>query len=1016
MSDAHIPISQVARVSKAGSAAKPRFWRSLDELSNAEDIKVWLHREFPEKASEFTDPDGRRQFLQLMGASVALAGLSSACTRQPAEAIVPYVKAPEQFIPGKPVFYATALSTDGAGAQGVLVESHMGRPTKIEGNPEHPGSLGSTDHLAQAEILNLYDPDRSRAILYRAEGSRWEAFVAALRPVLDAQKALKGEGLRLLTTTITSPTLGAQIAEFLKQYPLAKWHVHDALARRNAMDGARAAFGRALQPVLKFEHADVVIALDADFLGRGGDKIANARAFSQRRNGEGEMLRLYSVESTVTITGAAADHRVPARTAEVEGVARELAAELGVGVEKGVLPASAAAKAIITAMIKDAKARGARTLVVAGETQPAFVHSLVYAINEKLGSLGTAMVLTEPVEANPPSAENGIEALSADMQAGKVDALFILGGNPVSTATVDSGFAAAMQDHSKTPFRVHLSLFDDETSEHCQWHLPEAHALESWGDARAFDGTLSVQQPLIAPLYEGKSAIEVVQALLGDSTSTGYQIVQTAWKARIPALTFEKSWRKVVHDGVVPGTALAPVAAKTTAGAWMQAKASVNQANLDLNFRLDPNVLDGRNANNGWMQELPKPLTMFTWDNAALLSPKTAQRLSIPEPEGSARGTYVDRVSVTVGGASVSIPAWVLPGHPDDSITIYLGGGRKRTGRVGKGVGVDVQALRSAASPWFSANATIRREGSRYAMGCTQDHWRMQEASERHLLRTGTYEQWKANPAFAKIGEEQGPQPSLYAEHPYNGNKWGMVIDLSNCIGCNACITACQSENNIAVVGKDQIMRGREMQWLRVDRYFEGESETPAVHHQPVPCMQCENASCEVVCPVAATTHSDEGLNDMVYNRCVGTRYCANNCAYKVRRFNFFLYSDWDSESIKLQKNPDVTVRSRGVMEKCTYCVQRINEVRINAKNEGRPIKDGEIRTACQQVCPTQGITFGDLNDPSSAVSKAQKDPRNYVLLHELNTRPRTSYLASVRNPNPELASAATKADEAHHG
>jgi len=1022
MSDVHIPISQVTRVSKGASGAKPKFWRSLDELTDSEDIKVWLHREFPEKASEFTDPEGRRQFLQLMGASVALAGLSSACTRQPAEAIVPYAKAPEIFIPGRPVYFATVLSTDGA-AQGVLVESHMGRPTKIEGNPDHPGSLGSTDHFAQAEILNLYDPDRSKSVTYRTETRAWADFIASIRPMLDAQKALKGEGLRLLTATVNSPTLGAQIGELLKQYPMAKWHVHDPLSRRNAMDGARAAFGKALQTVYNFAEADVIISLDADFLGLGGDKVANARAFMARRAaddlGGKEMNRLYMAESSISITGASADHRMAVRAAEVEGIARELAAEVGLGVEKGALPASEMAKTVVAAMIKDVKARPSRTLVMVGESQPAFVHALGYAINEKLGSLGTALTLTEPVEANPPSAENSIEALAAEMNAGKVAALFIIGGNPLATAPPDSGFAAALRDQTKVGLKVRMGLFDDETSEVCHWQIPEAHALEAWSDARAFDGTLSVQQPLIAPLYDGKSAHELIQALLGDSTSTGHELVQTAWKARLGAtVAFDKGWRNIVHDGLLPASAFPHVAAKTVAGSWMQTKPASNQGDLDIAFRLDPNILDGRYANNGWMQELPKPLTKLTWDNSLLISPKTAKRLDIPESEGTARWNFVDRVSLRVAGASVSIPAWVVPGHPDDTVTVYLGAGRTRSGRVGQGVGVDVQPLRASASPWSRSGGSIVKENTRYAMGCTQDHWKMEDASERGLLRTTSFEEFKAKPDFAKHEEEQAPQGSMYPEHPYNGNKWGMSIDLSSCIGCNACVTACQSENNIAVVGKEQIMRGREMQWLRIDRYYEGESEAPAVHHQPVPCMQCENASCEVVCPVAATTHSDEGLNDMVYNRCVGTRYCSNNCAYKVRRFNFFLYSDWDTESIKLQKNPDVTVRSRGVMEKCTYCVQRINEARINSKNEGRDIAEGEIKTACQQVCPTQAIVFGDLNKKASAVSQKKASPRNYVLLHDLNTKPRTSYLASVRNPNPELhpaAPAGAKGEE-HHG
>jgi molybdopterin-containing oxidoreductase family iron-sulfur binding subunit len=1031
-----IPLSEVTRISRGASPVRAKFWRSVDELAQSDDIRVWLHREFPEKADEFTDPEGRRRFLQLMGASVALAGLSGACTRQPAEAIVPYVKAPEQFIPGKPRYYATVVSTEGA-AQGVLVESHMGRPTKIEGNPEHPGSRGATDHLAQAEILNLYDPDRSRAILYRTEARTWSDFVAALRPVLEGQKAIQGAGIRILTAGSTSPTLAAQFAAFAAMYPQARIHTFDGVARRNAMDGARLAFGRALQPVYDFGKADVIVSLDADFLGQGGDKVASTRAFASRRSfdavPENGMNRLYVVESSISLTGANADHRISARPAEVEGVAREIALRLGLQVANGAAPSSPKASSIVAALVKDLQAKGPRSLVLAGESQPAFVHALAYAINEKLGALGSTVRMTEPVEAVIPSQENSVEKLVADIEAGGVDLLVILGGNPAYTTPADVGLVAALRAN-KVALRVHHGLFDDETAELCHWHVPETHSLESWSDARAFDGTLAVQQPLIAPLYDGKSVHEVVQTLLGDSTTTSYDIVRTAWKARrVPGrgeatsladAEFEKAWRRAVHDGVVPGSAFPAATAKVTAGAWMSTAPTANGAGLDIAFRLDPNLLDGRFANNGWMQELPRAITRITWDNAAMLSPKTAERLGVAVQKGSARGNHAQMVRLTVGPATLEIAGWIVPGHPDDVVTLHLGSGRRRAGRTGNGVGVNVRRLRTKSSPWVS-NGSLEALATKYQIACTQDHWGIDAEGHnvldgRHLIRTGTYAQFQKEPRFAQVAKEQGPQISMYPEHPYEGHKWGMTIDLSACVGCNACVTACQSENNLAVVGKEQVARGREMHWLRIDRYYQGDLESPEVHHQPVPCMQCENASCEVVCPVAATVHSDDGLNDMVYNRCVGTRYCANNCPYKVRRFNFFLYSEWNEESLKLQRNPDVSVRSRGVMEKCTYCVQRINEARIAAKNDGREgpggIKDGAIKTACQQVCPASAIHFGDLNDPAADIVKTKNSPRNYVLLHELNTKPRTSYLAGLRNPNPEITPDAPAAAEAHHG
>jgi molybdopterin-containing oxidoreductase family iron-sulfur binding subunit len=608
------------------------------------------------------------------------------------------------------------------------------------------------------------------------------------------------------------------------------------------------------------------------------------------------------------------------------------------------------------------------------------VHALAHAMNHALGNLGKTVVLIDPPEAEPVDHAASLRELVEDMDAGRVSFLLVLGGNPVYDAPSDLRFGERLQ---KVGMRVHLSLYNDETSALCQWHVPQAHSLESWSDTRGHDGTAAIVQPLIAPLYGGKSAHELLAALQGKSQASAYETVRDTWRSRATASGFERFWRRIVHDGVIPDTT-SPERDATPVAGWERAlTAAVPREGLRVLFRADPTIHDGRFANNGWLQELPKPLTKLTWDNAALVAPATAERLSLSNG---------DVVEITLGAASVRVPVWLLPGQAADCVTLHLGHGRTRVGQVGAGTGVDVYPLRTADAPWTASGAALRKTGDRHPLACTQDHHSMEGREPVRVARFG---------AIAERQEEK--LPSLYPDKPYEGHAWAMSIDLNACVGCGSCVLACQAENNIPVVGKDQVSRGREMHWIRVDRYFEGDLDNPATVHQPLPCMQCENAPCEVVCPVAATTHSSEGLNDMVYNRCVGTRYCSNNCPYKVRRFNFYQFSDFSTESMKLLRNPDVTVRSRGVMEKCTYCVQRINEARITSQKEDRKIADGEIQTACQQACPAQAIVFGDLNDPGSRVSRLKSDVRDYSLLHDLNTRPRTTYLTTLRNPNPDL-------------
>jgi len=969
----------------------PEYWRSLEELAGSDEFQEMLHREFPKGASEWLDDFSRRGFLKTMGASLALAGLTG-CTRMPITEIVPYVRQPENLVPGRPMFYATAFTLGGY-ASPILVESHLFRPTKIEGNPQHPASLGGTDVYAQASILDLYDPDRAKDITYLGDVRSWNAFVEALRGPMSAEKSIAGSGVRILTQTVSSPTLAAQIRSYLDANPQAKWHVYEPISRDNVVEGAKLAFGEPVETRYDLSRADVIVSLDADFLYAGFPGAARyTRDFAARRNPDANMNRLYVVESTPSSTGMKADHRIPVRASDIEGFARALAAITGT--DYGIAGGKNEIGRSLLAIWKDLQAHKGSSVIIVGDHQPPVVHALAHTLNQMFGNVGQTVFYTESVDANPVNRNDSLHALVEDMRAGKVDLLLILGGNPAYDAPAELEFAAALKSNAVN-LKVFLGTHRNETAELCHWHVPEAHYLESWSDARAYDGTVSVVQPLIEPLYGGKSAHELVTILEGQSGLTGHDLVQQYWQKQHTGADFDAFWRKSLHDGWIEGTTYEPKNVSLKAGSFPASQPTPGTA-YELNFRRDPSIYDGRFSNNGWLQELPKPLTKLTWDNPIMIGPAMAERLKL---------NFKDVAELEFQGKKVKGAVWIQAGHPDNSITVFLGYGRTRAGRVGSGTGFDVYPLRTSQTPWFAGGAQLRATGDIYQLASTQGYQTMETpVGERPLVQERSLEEYKKEPNFAKEGE---PPQDLTLYKPFDYSKetysWGMAIDLNSCVGCNNCIVACQSENNIAVVGKEQTLKGRHMHWLRVDAYYNGPRENPKGFFQPVPCMQCENAPCELVCPVQATVHSSEGLNDMVYNRCVGTRYCSNNCPYKVRRFNFLLFEDWETPQFKLMRNPDVTVRSRGVMEKCTYCVQRINERRIDAERADSTIKEGDLQTACQQSCPANAIVFGNLNDPSSQVNKWKAQARNYSLLGELNTRPRTTYLAEVRNPNPEL-------------
>jgi molybdopterin-containing oxidoreductase family iron-sulfur binding subunit len=1007
-----------ARARLTGKGGK-RYWRSLEELAGAPGFDEMLEREFPRQAAEWIDPVSRRGFLKIMGASMALAGLSG-CTKQPDEPIYPYIKQPEDLILGKPNYFASAMPFN-TGAVPVLVKSDAYRPIKVDGNPDHPIVRGSSDPITQGSLLALYDPDRSQHVRYRGENREWAEFVQAFQTHLAVKKADGGTGVYVLNSTVTSPTLAGQIKKAQAAWPNAKFLQYDPVNRDPAYAATTAAFGTPLDKHYWLEGADVIVSLDADFLSGitqpGFHKLA--ADYSRRRKLDGEkaeMNRLYAIESTPTTTGMKAEHRLGLRASDIPGFAAALAAEIAGTPAPSGYNWTPEQQKFLAAVVKDLKANAGESAVIPGEQQPVEVHLAAIAINEALGNIGKTVIYTDTVNPLPSQQNDDFKALVADMKAGKVDWLLVLNGNPVYSAPADLDFTGAL---GKVGTLVHLGSHYDETGEIAEWHINSAHYLESWSDARAYHGTVSIIQPMIDPLYGGKTAHEVIQAMLVDEPLTStYDLVRETWKAQLSGKgDFEQNWRKALHDGFIDGTAFEPKTVSPKSGI-LQPPAAVSADSFEVIFRPDPSIYDGRYANVGWLQELPKPVTNLSWDNAALVSNATLEKYKLVES---------DVIEIALNGKKVKASVLVVPGHPDNSVTVYLGHGRRRAGRVGTGTGFDAYAIRPSSSPLIATGATITKTGETYEFANTKSHYHDDrskimggkgggnnslegnEAETRGIIRYASLEEFKANPGFAHEGEgREDPEEdeSMFPAYVYDKNAWGMSIDMNSCVGCNACIVACYAENNIAVVGKEQVKVGRNMQWLRIDTYFEGDLSAPRAHFQPMNCQHCENAPCEQVCPVGATVHTPEGVNTMVYNRCVGTRYCSNNCPYKVRRFNFLLYSDYETESYKLGRNPDVTVRSRGVMEKCSYCMQRIQAAKIHADKENREIRDGEVITACQQACPTEAIVFGNINDPESKVAKLKKQQRTYGVLADLNTRPRTTYVAGVLNFNQEFEQA----------
>ena len=1073
------------------------YWRSVEEFVDAPEFKEFVTREYPHEAEVWDNSLSRRNFVKVMGASLALAGLSG-CVMQPPEKIVPYVHADPDLIPGKPLYFATGMTLGGV-TTGLLAKSYDGRPIKVEGNPDHPGSQGATDVLAQASLLNMYDPDRSQEVTYRGTPKTWPNFVTELRGKVNENRVDNGAGIRFLTETVTSPTLIEQFKQLSAELPGARWYQYEPINNDNATAGAKLAFGSPVHTIYKFDKADRVLLLDADIFS--DFNVGYIKDYTKRRQWSEEnkeINRLYVVESSVSITGAKADHRLAVKPSAMPEVAKAIAAAFGIG---GVTSTNNENAAWINALAKDLMASKGRSVVVAGRGQSPIVHALAHAMNAALGNVGQTVVYTDPLSPNSDRTQiDQLRELVTDIDAGKVKMLVIIGGNPVYNTPVDLRLDEDRMN--KVPLRIHLGEHYDETGELCHWHISGKHYLESWSDGRSNDGTASIMQPLISPLYDSHNAHELVQLFFKENyDKKDYDIVKGFWQsqnlsststtpaaapARPPApagttgnataqppesptnaaakatatpgnapeklaptttgaatppaaapvpKNFEDNWRKVVHDGFIPNSAPQPktVTASTAFLNQPAPPAPGNSGNLEIVIQRDPCVYDGRFVNNGWLQELPNPLNKITWENVGLISPKTAARLGVNrnykerELGGGEEGyafintkggnKYSELVTLTYQGAQISkgVPMWITPGQPDDVITIFMGYGRTKAGRVGTGLGYNAYDVRRSDA-MDHGTGDIKPNGERTEIASTQIHFNMEG---RDLLRVWDLEQFNGN---EKIGEQEDFYPESmypYEQHQetYEKNhKWGMTIDLNSCVGCNACVIACQSENNIAVVGKEQVNRSREMHWLRVDAYYGGDdlNNPTGPAFQPVLCQQCEQAPCEVVCPVHATVHSAEGLNDMTYNRCVGTRYCSNNCPYKVRRFNFLLFQDWDTPQFKLMRNPEVTVRSRGVMEKCTYCTQRIAAARIEAEKDGRAIRDGEAVTACQSVCPADAIIFGDMHDKDSKIARTKQDRRNYTLLNELNTQPRTTYLAGLKNQNKEMPD--YKAPKPHSG
>lgn len=998
------------------------YWRSLEELAQSSEFIEKLHREFPEGASELENSGlDRRKFLQIMSASFALAGVSglTGCwPRKPQQKILPFSKRPEDFIPGKPQYYATSANIGGS-VLGLVVTSQDGRPSKIEGNPEHSMSLGGTNAWAQASVLSLYDPDRSRSPLFRGQTSSWEEASSTISEYLKAFDSNGGTGLAFLLDPKPSPTYFDLVKQLHQVYPNAKFSFYDAANVGNMSTGLSIIDSTGLNVNYNLEKANVILSLDSDFLHTEGDSVKNARSFAERRRVKSEndsMNRLYVVEPSYTATGFNADNHLRLKGGEIGQFLISLSAEI---FKKDVTPPKGAEDIVnwiesnklsqgsgkfenwTNEIAKDlAKNKGA-SLIIVGDRQPAWVHSLAILVNSALQNIGTTLSF---VQDEKPDFVGNLQDLVKMPQASGVSSistLIMIDVNPVFTAPVDYKFSEWI---SQIPNTIHLGALPDDTGVASTWHLPKSHFLESWGDFVASDGTKSIQQPLISPLFDSISEIEFLAQVRDKKiglTQNGYDLVRSFWTESRPA-DFEKNWRRWVHNGVIDETAATN---RSPSFSWggLQLEITrlqfpeIKNGEFEIDFYIDPSVYDGRYANNSWLQELPDPVTKICWDNAALISPTTAKENNI---------STGDVIEISYNNRKLNIAVFITPGVVDNAIILPLGYGSNQ-GKVSKGVGFNTYRLRTSDAPYIGAGATLRKTGGKYSLSTTQEHWLMEG---RPLIREATLVDFKKDPAFVDRLESipESEIKSLWKEpNPRDGQQWGMSIDLTSCVGCNACTIACQSENNIPVVGKKQVGTGRAMQWIRIDRYFTGPLDNPEVAVQPVTCMHCENAPCESVCPVAATTHSSDGLNDMAYNRCIGTRYCSNNCPYKVRRFNYLAFQKYntrDNELLPMQRNPNVTVRFRGVIEKCTYCVQRIRSTQIDYHVKGKDfIPDGVITPACSQACPTKAIVFGDINDPNAQITKLKQQKRDYGLLAELNTKPRTTYLGKLRNPNPAL-------------
>ncbi len=1093
---------------KAARQTGPKYWRSLDHLADAPQFRKWVDSEFPSGAEAVADPVTRRNFMKLMSASFLLAGLGMSGCRRPEEKIVPFAKQPLGYTHGRARHFASAMPTR-TGAVPVLVKQDDGRPTKVEGNDEHPDSNGGTNAFTQASALNLYDPDRAIRFAKNREGVTREAGLDAIKTIADQAAADKGAGLYILADQAVSPTRDRVRDLLLKKLPGAKWHEYEPVDHDIHRRAATEAFGLPVRPYYKLDEAEVILSLDCDFVGSEEDSALLVGKFAKGRKIDPvhpKMNRLYAVEALFTLTGAAADHRLRVPASAVHRVAAEVAAKVltdahfdkpGMAVVKNALVAHGSAPDVqskwISACADDLKRHAGKCVVIAGQGQSEATHLIAHALNSALGNVGKTVDLL-PV----PAAKGGsIGELTAALSASKVKSLVILGGNPAYDAPANLDFANAMENAGEV---IRLGYHEDESAPKKGWNIPLAHYLESWGDARTVDGTLVPVQPLVAPLFAGMTQIELLARLAGEAVFAPYDLVRETFFGLAGGKN-ENAWKRFLHDGYHAGSAKAPVTRVrllvdrvTAAVKAADKQPSAGGAEQEVVFYPDSKVDDGRYNNNGWLQETPDPITKLTWDNAVLMSPATADALGLDNMKGfrdgqhdkilsesdskvadfhdgehniTERGEFhPEIVELSLGSRKIEGPAWVVPGMADNVFAVALGYGRSRdaestggAGRVGDGTGFNAYPLRAEDGMKFAVGVKVTRTGRRHQLACTQEHGTI---DGRALIRETNFDKFtdaeSGHADFAKgmnmphpPGMEELPDHGLAYKNPLDDlrknatHSWGMAIDMNSCVGCNACALACQSENNVPIVGKQQVIKGREMSWIRLDRYFSGDVNDPQMAHQIMVCQHCEAAPCENVCPVNATTHDDEGLNLMIYNRCVGTRYCSNNCPYKVRRFNYFDYNrrplddlyntplnpwnrkdgEWELtrwykdrskgnidddqwDLLALVRNPSVSVRMRGVMEKCTYCIQRIEAAKIAQKVKAGAsgnveVPDGTIKTACQQACPAEAIAFGNIDDPESRVSKLKAQARDYEVLDYLATRPRTTYLGRVRNPNPEM-------------